>query len=1006
MPLQQADIRFARSTVMADVPEGGGPPTSQLIPDGASNTVFPDVSEESRATGRVEIRQLHTVLRNMDTAPLLGSNVILADLPDDANVDITLMSTKNPFATRDQIVEAIEGSMSASVEFAGYLLENHGVNQRSVQIFQRPGMEPPGVGKVYVLLWREGEADERRQRVRIKSVEKETRLVTATVNGALVDFQAQIVTAEIFEPLRYAFPGSPAAREFARADGKTVIRETVYSDAGMFFGAARLTAPADVAESELRLDTVYSRLVPNSRTEAISVDQRPAAQRMVVLADAPRRVEVGVTPHTQRVKIGVENVGFSYVFQLLPLPAPGTIVVQYWAMGQRYVITDDGEGHLTGSGAGMINYLTGTVPVTLSALPDIGTIVAISWGTSTVFDDRSGMGASIRPPEYAWELGAGGAVGYTDQRIKPGTLQVTYPSGGVIKTVTDDGAGGLTGDGAGIVDYVSRRLLLRPSHMPDAGSTFGVQCSLGDLVSDTFTFPAAASDGSLTLALSDVPIAGTVSVSWQVNQLYSASGGARVNAVNTSKRDGSVYALVYQPGVSPAVWSSLVVSAGSGGGGGGGASTVRYDSVTDANYKVARSVRDDGAGNMPDGGGIDYAGKQITIQAVNTAKTVEAYKSDYQDAAQFSLALTDPGAGWEGGFSLVPGAGSYATARVWESIAGDVVVTYATSSSTSATVDETFTPPGVSIDLCPYTAHSIVPGSVQFLWMGHTYQDADGKVYRDRTAMAPGVESGSINYATGHVIMTDYEIDGSGPADFTLQSLWTMRAQWTTASLFFNTSSAPLRAGGGGFTLSVVDVQGDVLTANVNSSGVITGDHMWGKVQFSTGSVELQFGDFVPDSSLSSDDKAEWWYKAGDIGAVQAEKIWRPWPVDPTTLRYSIVSFIYLPIDSDLLGLDPTALPPDGLVAASDLRFGLGPRGQVSDLVKVNGAAPTLGYKVRLYRAEDGVCVAQTWSAPGTGVYAIDDLALDATYIPVALDHTGTHKPVAAGPLTPHVGVS
>ncbi len=94
------------------------------------------------------------------------------------------------------------------------------------------------------------------------------------------------------------------------------------------------------------------------------------------------------------------------------------------------------------------------------------------------------------------------------------------------------------------------------------------------------------------------------------------------------------------------------------------------------------------------------------------------------------------------------------------------------------------------------------------------------------------------------------------------------------------------------------------------------------------------------------------------------------------------------------------------LVAASDLRFGLGPRGQVSDLVKVNGAAPTLGYKVRLYRAEDGVCVAQTWSAPGTGVYAIDDLALDATYIPVALDHTGTHKPVAAGPLTPHVGVS
>lgn len=43
------------------------------------------------------------------------------------------------------------------------------------------------------------------------------------------------------------------------------------------------------------------------------------------------------------------------------------------------------------------------------------------------------------------------------------------------------------------------------------------------------------------------------------------------------------------------------------------------------------------------------------------------------------------------------------------------------------------------------------------------------------------------------------------------------------------------------------------------------------------------------------------------------------------------------------------------LPVARDFRFGNTPRGHVADLVKVNGAAPVLAYKVRLYRAEDGL---------------------------------------------------
>jgi len=115
----------------------------------------------------------------------------------------------------------------------------------------------------------------------------------------------------------------------------------------------------------------------------------------------------------------------------------------------------------------------------------------------------------------------------------------------------------------------------------------------------------------------------------------------------------------------------------------------------------------------------------------------------------------------------------------------------------------------------------------------------------------------------------------------------------------------------------VVDTQGETLTAQVDGQGMVSGAHMRGRVEFARGGVELQFGDFVLDADLTAAQKAEWWYSAADVGAVEADKVWRPWPVDPSTLRYSAISYIYLPVDVDLMGVDPAALPADGRVVFS-----------------------------------------------------------------------------------------
>lgn len=546
MSLLAGDIRFARSANMADVPEGGGPPSAQLLTSGRSNEIFPDISEETRTVGRVEIYQVFGILRNLDRDPLLGGNVIIAEPPADPNVSVTLLSLKNPFATRAEIARRIESGMTAGSEWGGYLLENHFTTMRAIQLLQRPGMPPPSIGKTYVLVYQEGQSGERRQRVRIKSVDTQTRIYTQIINGAMVDFEAQVNTCELFDGLLYDFPGSPPSRYFGREADKTMVRETIYNDAGMFFSASRLTQATTLVDTWIQTSGIYTQIVPNSRTEAASVDQRPAARRTIVLAETPRRVEVGITPHTQRFKVQEENVGLTYVFQCQPLPEPGTLLIDYWALGQRYTIADDGQGKLTGQGGGAVSYLTGAVSVTLKAIPDIGSMITLSHGERTAYTNRSAQGAAIRQPEYCWVIAADDEAQATD-RVVPGSLTIGYPSGSVVRTVTDSGAGKLAGDGTGVIDYPSRTVLLRPTYMPDPGAQLQVDCQLEALVTEILAPGAPDAAGFVTINLAQQPAAGTLQLQWAVSRAVSNTSGAQLSTTNATKTADVTYTIKTVP---------------------------------------------------------------------------------------------------------------------------------------------------------------------------------------------------------------------------------------------------------------------------------------------------------------------------------------------------------------------------------------------------------------------------------------------------------------------------
>src|SRR5690606_33982936 len=144
----------------------------------------------------------------------------------------------------------------------------------------------------------------------------------------------------------------------------------------------------------------------------------------------------------------------------------------------------------------------------------------------------------------------------------------------------------------------------------------------------------------------------------------------------------------------------------------------------------------------------------------------------------------------------------------------------------------------------------------KFTWMGTVYEDYEGILYRGRTVGDPGIVSGVVNYTSGVVGMSDYVVSGS-PTALTVQSLWTRKAREHIANVTFSTSLAPIKPTG--LTVSVLDVEGVQLLSTANLAGEVTGPHTHGKIDYESGLVEMQFGDYVLDSGLTAEEKAQWW---------------------------------------------------------------------------------------------------------------------------------------------------
>lgn len=203
---------------------------------------------------------------------------------------------------------------------------------------------------------------------------------------------------------------------------------------------------------------------------------------------------------------------------------------------------------------------------------------------------------------------------------------------------------------------------------------------------------------------------------------------------------------------------------------------------------------------------------------------------------------------------------------------------------------------------------SIEKGSIQLRYNGNylMIDENDQIISVFDPLTGEGTTIGSMDWANGIVTIND-ETSGSGVELEVLGGLVFPNLE-RVGLMVGRTPGAPILVGQ--FTVSALPYGGgDLYTASADSQGVISGDECEGYIDYNSGCFIVRFGEWVPDDASA---QSELWYDASDNDG--SGNVWHPFFITPDEVTFNCVVTSYLPLDADLLGLNPVRLPIDGKV--------------------------------------------------------------------------------------------
>lgn len=570
--------------------------------------------------------------------------------------------------------------------------------------------------------------------------------------------------------------------------------------------------------------------------------------------------------NSDSIPITTNNRYETYNRTLLPIPEPGALIVSYRSLDNWYTLRDKGSGELVGdlpgSGVGTVSYTTGTVSLSLAALPDADSEIIFTWGTATTYYDRA-SDAPLKLPTIKYEL--------ERPYVQPSTLTLTWREGDEERLAKDNGSGLITGDIGGEINYSEGILELKPSRLLSPSTVIHAEykSALPDLErTKTFVAPNLEAPGNgfsapyYNLTLDDKEIVeGSIIVEFNLEfpneEKQNEFGGAR---------EPNSHGPQFLP-MPPLAKTYITTKM---------ANSVQH--VRDLEGRLEGYQSD-----------INYEEGRIRFVPIRSVTgTVDIWSRDRAN---------DYGAShW--GFEYVT-----RTARAPVDGTQYVTVRYLAGSDVE-TVTEELTLDTYYVDINPYYNEDIVPNSVRLRLGERIYIDRDGSLYTDIDELTgAGRYAGTINYNTGEAQFTLWE-EGIAPS-LRVESLLTVIDAKPITEIVFRTPSAPVATNG--LQIVATRLNGTQITGVANADGEIVGDGISGSINYQTGVVRIDFGKWDEADNYRDE---EWF----DPSLIFDEKIFLPNPVLAPTVRYNAVLVASMPVDEAYIGIDTVRLPSNGKV--------------------------------------------------------------------------------------------
>ncbi len=917
-----------QSQRLDDSNEGGGMMTGNEVVDGEMNNLFPDISRLDRTYGRVQLRKAFPAVMTDNKNPYYGAHIIFTKPAQDENVKCCMFTTKSSFDMRKDAVDRVEEYVVKSYRLFSYmLLGKHVEGAQALLVQQKLEDDLPATNSVLYIQEADGDGGEyiKIQKVEVKNEDKKA--------------NKRELVLSLWSPIQYEHKGFHYD-ERDRLVIDTYFFGTMVADAVHYFGIKKLKEPASQGDNNIKIEGIFHNLVPCAQSSSAlsaqkagenfgkfwatnkdeqtytlvdadisSVDgvvtihcPRPLFPGSVVVKDTTygwnftddgngnlqgqrsgtidydtgkivlnsefsHHYQVVATPaikpqarrHTLSKKITLETQTATFAITLLPYPVAGSVKIQYRAQGNWYTLTDQGDGTIAGSspsyGSGTIDYQTGALTVSLGALPDVNTEVLFSWGSNIHYLTKSEF--TTQKPYIEITL---------QYPIKPGSLTITYLANGGTKTVTDNANGLLQGEGSGEINYPDKKIKLIPKYLPDIGTSINIEYTETQQTKSkelTITELTDNGDGTLTANLGGGFIEGTLMLSFLSgvpNFDYSGYQG-----------EGTAYSKVYEYHES-------------------------YDPLV---YKIV--LQDDGNGKFygDPNSSIDYINGVVTFSKTFSRKTYKltqdaGIKTGWVQAKKWTTKKKEQ---VEVEFS----------ADVFSGDTNKFQFTYADASTTTTHAEE-ITTYQLKVEIKEIATETIIPGSLLFNFNGQMVVDVSGKLYaRNNPATGEwGYEVGQFDYTGAVVVFSDWQ-SGDANTELVVEGGLFIPTDISTFDISFTTNASPIQVGSFQLLFQRIDT-GEQVSVLADNSGEINGNGAYGHIDYQTGIVSVQFGEWVPDDANA---QSQDWY---DESRVLGGNVLKPIPVFAESIKYNAVAIEYVPLDPSILGLNPLRLPTDGRV--------------------------------------------------------------------------------------------